>query len=87
MGGREVGGMANLLSAHRELGKRAAQARRSRSSGEWKRFLEAGKDAVEMFDAVRAGEIKIVWIALHQPGPVACRTRSSCTRRWSAPSS
>jgi len=87
-GGREVGGMANLLSAHRELGKRAAQARRPRSSwGVEAVSLEAGKTAVEMFDAVRAGEIKIVWIACHQPGPVAAGPEARARGAGARPSS
>jgi assimilatory nitrate reductase catalytic subunit len=67
MGGREVGGMANLLSAHRDL---ANQEHRREVAALW--GVDAvpsvpGKTAVEMFEAVRAGEIKIIWIACTNP--------------------
>jgi assimilatory nitrate reductase catalytic subunit len=67
MGGREVGGMANLLSAHRDLGnpqhrKEVAALWGVRSVPE-----RPGKTAVEMFEAVRQGEIKAIWIACTNP--------------------
>jgi assimilatory nitrate reductase catalytic subunit len=67
MGGREVGGMANLLSAHRDL---ANPNHRAEIAGLWgvdQVPSGPGKTAVEMFEAIRAGEIKIVWIACTNP--------------------
>ena len=67
MGGREVGGMANLLSAHRDLSdpihrKEVADLWGVRSVPD-----RPGKTAVEMFDAIGRGEIKAVWIACTNP--------------------
>ena len=67
MGGREVGGMANLLSAHRDL---SDPAHRDEVARLWR--VESvpskpGKTAVELFDALRSGEIKAVWIACTNP--------------------
>ncbi|HNV87457.1 MAG TPA: molybdopterin-dependent oxidoreductase [Methylotenera sp.] len=67
MGGREVGGMANLLSAHRDL---ANAEHRAEIASLW--GLESvpetpGKTAVEMFDAVKNGNIKAIWIACTNP--------------------
>ena len=67
MGGREVGGMANLLSGHRDL---ASEADRKEVAALW--GVDAvparpGKTAVEMFEAIGRGEIKAVWIACTNP--------------------
>jgi assimilatory nitrate reductase catalytic subunit len=67
MGGREVGGMANLLSAHRELSNEKDRLDIARIWGVDSVPSRPGKTAVEMFEAVRAGEIKIVWIACTNP--------------------
>ena len=67
MGGRETGGMANLLPAHRDLGN---PQHRAEVAALWKVDdipSTAGKTAVEMFDAVRQGEIKILWIVCTNP--------------------
>jgi assimilatory nitrate reductase catalytic subunit len=67
MGGREVGAMANLLSAHRDLANAEHRAEVARLWGV-ERVPEApGKTAVEMFEAARRGEIKILWIACTNP--------------------
>jgi assimilatory nitrate reductase catalytic subunit len=58
MGGREVGGMANLLSAHRELGNASHRAEMAAFWGVDDIPATPGKTAVEMFEAVRAGEIR-----------------------------
>src|SRR5262249_14502764 len=63
MGGREVGGLANLLSAHRDMGNPAHRAEVARLWGVEDVPGTPGKTAVEMFEAIRAGDIKIVWIA------------------------
>ena len=67
MGGREVGGMANLLSAHRELSSESDRKEVARLWGVRSVPERAGKTAVEMFDAIRRGEIKAVWIACTNP--------------------
>ena len=67
MGGREVGGMADLLSAHRKLADPAHRAEVARLWGVESVPDKPGKTAVEMFDAVRRGEIKALWIACTNP--------------------
>jgi assimilatory nitrate reductase catalytic subunit len=67
MGGREVGGMANLLSAHRDLGKPEHRAEVAAFWGVDDVPAKPGKTAVELFEAVRSGEIKILWIACTNP--------------------
>jgi assimilatory nitrate reductase catalytic subunit len=67
MGGREVGGMANLLSAHRDMANSAHRAEIARLWGVNDVPAAPGKTAVEMFEAVRQGEIKILWIACTNP--------------------
>ena len=70
MGGREVGGMATMLAAHRDIGN---PAHRSEVEALW--GLEGirtlsdrpGLPAVELFDAVRSGKVKAVWIACTNP--------------------
>ena len=67
MGGREVGGMATLLSAHRELDNAEHRAEVARLWGVDAVSEQPGKTAVEMFDAVKRGEIKALWIACTNP--------------------
>jgi assimilatory nitrate reductase catalytic subunit len=67
MGGREVGGMANLLSAHRDLSNPVHREEVARLWGVRSVPEKAGKTAVEMFEAVRKGEIKAIWIACTNP--------------------
>ncbi|MCD6040890.1 MAG: nitrate reductase, partial [Burkholderiales bacterium] len=67
MGGREVGGMANLLSAHRDLSNPAHRAEIAALWGVRSVPERPGKTAVELFDAVGRGEIKAVWIACTNP--------------------
>jgi len=67
MGGREVGGMANLLSAHRDLGNAAHRAEVAALWGIADVPATAGKTAVEMFQAAADGEIKALWIACTNP--------------------
>ncbi|HLX80340.1 MAG TPA: nitrite reductase small subunit NirD [Burkholderiales bacterium] len=67
MGGREVGGMANLLSGHRDLDN---EADRKEVAALWDIAsvpAEPGKTAVEMFEAIGRGEIKAVWIVCTNP--------------------
>jgi assimilatory nitrate reductase catalytic subunit len=67
MGGREVGGMANLLSGHRDLANAEHRAEIARLWNVDNVPAEPGKSAVEMFDAINSGEIKAVWIACTNP--------------------
>jgi len=67
MGGREVGGMANLLSAHRDLGNAAHRAEVAALWGVAQVPATPGKTAVEMFQAAADGEIKALWIACTNP--------------------
>jgi assimilatory nitrate reductase catalytic subunit len=67
MGGREVGGMANLLSGHRDLANPGHRAEVARLWGVADVPATPGKTAIPMFEAVRSGEIKILWIACTNP--------------------
>jgi assimilatory nitrate reductase catalytic subunit len=67
MGGREVGGMANLLSAHRDLASEEDRKEIARFWGVPDVPAQPGRTAVEMFEAIRRGEIKAVWIACTNP--------------------
>ena len=67
MGGREVGGMANLLSAHRDLANPVHRAEVAALWGVADVPATPGKTAVEMFEAVRKGDIKLLWIACTNP--------------------
>ena len=67
MGGREVGGLANLLSAHRDLANPAHRAEVAALWGVESVPERPGKTAVEMFQAAADGEIKALWIACTNP--------------------
>src|SRR5574343_1977813 len=67
MGGREVGGLSNLLSAHRDLANPAHRAEMARFWGVPYVPAQPGKPAVELFKAIREGQIKAVWIACTNP--------------------
>ncbi len=67
MGGREVGGMANLLSAHRDMGNPAHRAEVAALWGVPTVPATPGTTAVEMFEALAEGKIKIIWIACTNP--------------------
>lgn len=67
MGGREVGGMANMLSAHRDLDDPEQRADVARLWGVDAVPATPGRTAVEMFDAVKRGEIRAIWIACTNP--------------------
>ncbi len=67
MGGREVGGLANLLSAHRDLANPAHRAEVALLWGIPDVPAKPGLTAVELFEAVHRGEIKALWIACTNP--------------------
>ena len=67
MGGREVGGLANLLSAHRDLANPAHRAEVAALWGVSSVPEKPGKSAVEMVQAAADGEIKVLWIACTNP--------------------
>lgn len=67
MGGREVGGLSNLLSAHRDLANPEHRAEVARLWGIPDVPAKPGKSAVDLFKALRTGEIKAVWIACTNP--------------------
>ncbi|HEY6094153.1 MAG TPA: molybdopterin-dependent oxidoreductase [Gallionellaceae bacterium] len=67
MGGREVGGMANLLSGHRDMSNPQHRAEVAGLWGVDSVPEQPGKTAVEMFEAVRTGKIKAIWIACTNP--------------------
>lgn len=67
MGGREVGGMATLMSGHRELSNAEHRAEIAQLWGVESVPAAPGKAAVEMFDAVKNGSIKAIWIACTNP--------------------
>ncbi|AOX99510.1 nitrate reductase [Jeongeupia sp. USM3] len=69
MGGREVGGMATMLAAHRDI---AIPSHRAEVAEVWnvpagRLSGQPGLPAVAMFDAIRDGRIKAVWIACTNP--------------------
>ena len=67
MGGREVGGMASLLAAHRELGNPKHRREVSDFWGGKEINSEPGYTATEMFDALESGKMKAVWIICTNP--------------------
>ncbi|MBU6437374.1 MAG: molybdopterin-dependent oxidoreductase, partial [Betaproteobacteria bacterium] len=67
MGGREVGGMATLLSAHRDLSNAAHRAEVAALWGVPDVPAAPGKTAVEMFEAAADGEIRALWVACTNP--------------------
>ncbi len=67
MGGREVGGLSNLLSAHRDLANPEHRAEVARLWGVPDVPSKPGKSAIDMFQAAADGEIKALWIACTNP--------------------
>ncbi|MCB1956392.1 MAG: molybdopterin-dependent oxidoreductase [Rhodocyclaceae bacterium] len=67
MGGREVGGLANLLSAHRDLASEADRAEVAALWGLDEVPASPGRAAVDLFKGLDSGEIKAVWIACTNP--------------------
>jgi assimilatory nitrate reductase catalytic subunit len=67
MGGREVGGLANLLSAHRDLGDSRHRAEVAALWGVPDVPSQPGRTAIEMFQAAADGEVKALWIVCTNP--------------------
>ncbi|MER2490715.1 nitrate reductase [Catenovulum sediminis] len=67
MGGREVGGLANMLAAHMDIEN---PKHRGNVQTFWRspRIADkAGAKAVDMFEKVRNGEIKAIWVMATNP--------------------
>ncbi|MEM8750941.1 MAG: nitrate reductase [Pseudomonadota bacterium] len=67
MGGREVGGLANMLAAHMNI---EDECHRELVRDFWKApgvTTKQGLKAVDMFDAVADGRIKAIWIMATNP--------------------
>ncbi|MFT3720054.1 molybdopterin-dependent oxidoreductase [Pseudorhodoferax sp.] len=67
MGGREVGGLSNLLPAHRDLANPDHRAEVAAFWGVDHIPAVPGKSAIEMFQAAADGEIRALWIACTNP--------------------
>lgn len=78
MGGREVGGLANMLAAHMDFAP-ADVERVQRFWGSPVIATQPGLKAVDMFRAVEEGKIKAIWIMCTNPAvslPEADRVRA-----------
>ncbi|HVT83266.1 MAG TPA: molybdopterin-dependent oxidoreductase, partial [Phycisphaerae bacterium] len=67
MGGREVGGMANLLPAHRNLANPEHRAEVAHFWGVPTISEKTGLTAVELLDALASKKVKAVWIIATNP--------------------
>jgi assimilatory nitrate reductase catalytic subunit len=67
MGGREVGGLANLLSAHRDLANPQHRKEVAELWGVADVPARPGLTAIEMFQAAADGQLKALWIACTNP--------------------
>ncbi|WP_160286498.1 nitrate reductase [Pseudomonas knackmussii] len=67
MGGRETGSLANLLPGHRDAGDAAHRAEVAAYWGVESLPETPGLTAIELFDAMRDGHIKALWIACTNP--------------------
>ncbi|MBL0718319.1 nitrate reductase [Piscinibacter sp. Jin2] len=67
MGGREVGGMATLMSGHRDLANPQHRAEVAALWGVDAVPDKPGQAAMAMFEAAARGEIKALWIACTNP--------------------
>jgi len=83
MGGRETGSMATLLPGHRSAADAAHRDEVARYWGVPALPETPGKTAVELFEALRTGEIKAVWIACTNPAqslPDQAKVREALAR-------
>jgi len=67
MGGREVGGLANLLPAHRNLANPIHREEVQKFWGGTVISDKAGLTATEMFEALNDGRLKAIWIVCTNP--------------------
>lgn len=67
MGGREVGGMANMLPAHRNLADPMQREEVARFWGGGQLSDKPGLTATEIFEALNDGRLKAVWIICTNP--------------------
>lgn len=67
MGGREVGGMCNLLPAHRNLDNEQHRREVADFWGVDQVPAKAGYSATEMIDALESGKLKAIWIICTNP--------------------
>ena len=67
MGGRESGGLANMLAAHLDLENAEHRAAVQAFWGSNAIPAKPGLKAIDMFHAVRDGKIKALWIACTNP--------------------
>ncbi len=67
MGGREVGGLANMLAAHMDLGNAAHRDLARRYWGSPRIAAKPGLKAIDLFRAVGRGQIKALWIMATNP--------------------
>ena len=86
MGGREVGAMATLLSAHRELASDTDRRELERFWGGGEIAAAPGRTAVELFEHAAEGGLDVLWIvatnpAVTLPDQATVRRGSTTTRR------
>ncbi|PIB35372.1 NAD(P)H-nitrite reductase [Reichenbachiella sp. 5M10] len=67
MGGREVGGMASLLAAHRKQGSAEDRQEVADFWGVESVPDKPGLTATQMFDALDSGQLKAIWIICTNP--------------------
>jgi assimilatory nitrate reductase catalytic subunit len=67
MGGREVGGLANMLAAHMDLDNQKHQQLVQQFWQSPTIAKQVGLKAVDLFEAVEAGKIKAIWIMATNP--------------------
>lgn len=67
MGGREVGGLSNMLASHRELNNPAHIAEMEDFWGVAGISQKPGLSATEMFSALDSGKLKAIWIICTNP--------------------
>lgn len=67
MGGREVGGLANLLAAHMDFGNPEHEQTVAQFWGATNMSKGPGLKAVDLFNAIDEGKVKFVWIMATNP--------------------
>ena len=67
MGGREVGGMANLLAVHKDLGNPTHRQEVADFWGVDAISPNPGLTATEMFEALESGKMKAIWVICTNP--------------------